>query len=79
FSRRLQLQERLTNQIAEAIQEKLSPEGVAVATQAYHLCMMMRGVEQTNAYVLNTVMLGRYETDRVLRKEFLDGLPDARR
>ena len=72
FSRRLQVQERLTCQIAETLQEKLKPKGVAVVVQGYHLCMMMRGVEKQNTFAVTSSMQGRFRTDEKSRSEFLD-------
>jgi len=72
FSRRLQVQERLTVQIAEAILEKIDPLGVAVVMEAQHLCMMMRGVETQNARALTSAMLGAFKADHKARTEFLD-------
>ncbi|MBM4124205.1 MAG: GTP cyclohydrolase I FolE [Nitrospira sp.] len=71
FSRRLQVQERLTVQIAEAIQEKLHPEGVGVVVEARHLCMMMRGVEKQNTIAVTSSMLGAFRTQQQTRVEFL--------
>jgi GTP cyclohydrolase I len=71
FSRRLQVQERLTVQIAETVQEKLKPQGVAVVMEAQHLCMMMRGVEKQNATAVTSSMLGVFRTRRETRQEFL--------
>ena len=72
FSRRLQVQERLTNQIAETLKEKLDPLGVAVVMEATHLCMSMRGVEKQRSYCVTSAMLGAFrERDRT-RVEFLD-------
>ncbi|MDE3018987.1 MAG: GTP cyclohydrolase I FolE [Nitrospirota bacterium] len=71
FSRRLQVQERLTVQIAEAIQEKLKPEGVGVVMEARHLCMMMRGVEKQNTIAVTSSMLGAFRTQQQTREEFL--------
>ncbi|MEI6669362.1 MAG: GTP cyclohydrolase I FolE [Acidobacteriota bacterium] len=72
FSRRLQVQERLTNQIAETIREKVDPLGVAVVMEATHLCMAMRGVEKQRSYCVTSAMLGAFrERDRT-RAEFLD-------
>ena len=72
FSRRLQVQERLTQQIAEIIQEKIRPQGVAVVMEAQHLCMMMRGVEKQNATAITSAMLGGFRTRRETREEFLE-------
>jgi len=72
FSRRLQVQERLTQQIAETLQEKIKPQGVAVVMEAQHLCMMMRGVEKQNATAITSAMLGGFRTRRETREEFLE-------
>jgi len=72
FARRLQVQERLTCQIAEAIAEKVDPLGVAVVMQAHHLCMMMRGVEKQNTMAVTSAMLGAFKTDQKARGELLD-------
>jgi GTP cyclohydrolase I len=71
FSRRLQLQERLTREIANCLQEHLNPWGVAVVIEALHLCMAMRGVEKQNAYVITSEMLGAFRTRASTRAEFL--------
>jgi len=72
FSRRLQLQERLTSQIAEAILDKVDPLGVGVVMEAQHLCMMMRGVEKQNSRTVTSAMLGVFKTDPKARAEFLE-------
>lgn len=72
FSRRLQLQERLTCEIAHAISDKVQPHGVGVVIEAQHLCMMMRGVEKQNAKTVTSAMLGVFKTDSKARAEFLD-------
>jgi len=72
FAKRLQVQERLTNQIAETLLEVLKPNGVAVVIEARHLCMMMRGVEKQNTVVTTSAMLGTFRTDRATRAEFLE-------
>ena len=72
FSRRLQVQERLTQQIAETLQEKIRPKGVAVVMEGQHLCMMMRGVEKQNATAITSAMLGGFRTRRETRQEFLE-------
>ena len=71
FSRRLQVQERMTQQIAQAIQEALSPKGVGVVAYAHHLCMMMRGVQKQNSVMTTSVMLGRMRDNPATRQEFL--------
>jgi GTP cyclohydrolase I len=72
FSRRLQIQERLTNQIADTIREKLSPLGVAVVMEGTHLCMSMRGVEKQNSFAVTSAMLGAFRTNARTRMEFLE-------
>jgi len=71
FARRLQVQERLTTQIAEAINEHLKPRGVACVMEAYHLCMMMRGVQKQNTTAVTSAMLGVFRTSDKTRAEFL--------
>ena len=71
FARRLQLQERLTNQIAEALMEHLNPEGVGVVIEAQHLCMMMRGVEKQNSFMITSAVQGSFRKDLSTRTEFL--------
>jgi GTP cyclohydrolase I len=71
FSRRLQVQERLTQQIANCINEVLEPDGVGVVIEALHLCMAMRGVEKQNAVAVTSSMLGSFRKDRRTRSEFL--------
>jgi GTP cyclohydrolase I len=72
FSRRLQLQERMTNQIADCLAEVLSPRGVGVVAEAFHLCVAMRGVEKQNAYMTTSAVLGDFREDRATRSEFLN-------
>lgn len=72
FSRRLQVQERLTSQIAETIREKIAPLGVAVVVEATHLCMSMRGVEKQNSFAVTSSMLGTFRDDARTRMEFLE-------
>ena len=72
FSRRLQVQERLTSQIAETLADKLNPLGVAVVVEATHLCMVMRGVQKQNSRALTSAMRGVFQTDARTRMEFLD-------
>jgi GTP cyclohydrolase I len=71
FSRRLQVQERLTTQIADTLQQKLNAHGVAVVMEARHLCMMMRGVEKQNTIAVSSSMLGAFRTQQQTREEFL--------
>jgi GTP cyclohydrolase I len=71
FSRRLQVQERLTNEIAETIREKINPLGVAVVLEGTHLCMSMRGVEKQNSTAVTSAMLGAFRDDARTRSEFL--------
>lgn len=71
FSRRLQVQERLTTQIADCLQRILQPKGVAVVIEALHLCMSMRGVEKQNSYTTTSSMLGYFKTNASTRSEFL--------
>ena len=71
FARRLQIQENLTRQIAEAIQQVTNAAGVAVVIEAKHMCMMMRGVEKQNSTMLTSVMLGEFRENAATRSEFL--------
>lgn len=71
FARRLQVQERLTTQIAEAISEAIEPQGVAVILEARHLCMMMRGIEKQESSTVTSAMLGVFKTQLQTRNEFL--------
>jgi GTP cyclohydrolase I len=71
FARRLQVQERLTNQIAETIMEKIRPLGVGVVIEAKHLCMIMRGVEKQNSVAVTSAMLGVFREEIETREEFL--------
>jgi GTP cyclohydrolase IA len=72
FARRLQIQERLTSQIADTIREKIRPLGVAVVLEATHLCMSMRGVEKQNSFAITSAMLGSFQSDARTRMEFLE-------
>ena len=72
FSRRLQVQERLTTQIAQTINEVLQPRGVAVVMEAVHLCMLMRGVEKQNSKAVTSAMLGAFRDNPETRAEFMD-------
>ncbi len=71
FARRLQVQERLTEQVADAVQEVLRPAGVGVVVEAYHLCMMMRGVEKQNSRTVTSALTGVFRDDARTRDEFL--------
>jgi GTP cyclohydrolase I len=79
FSRRLQVQERMTTQIAKALEEILQPLGVAVVVDAEHLCMMMRGVEKQNSRAVTSCMLGAFKKSDRTRAEFLDLIHITRR
>jgi GTP cyclohydrolase IA len=72
YSRRLQVQERLTRQVGEAIQEILDPQGVAVVMEATHMCMTMRGVQKPGAWTVTSAMLGAFQEDQKTREEFLN-------
>jgi GTP cyclohydrolase IA len=72
FARRLQIQERLTNQIAQTILEKIDPLGVAVVCESTHLCMAMRGVEKQNSFAVTSAMLGVFRDNARTRMEFLE-------
>src|SRR5262247_3587444 len=84
FARRLQVQERLTNEIADTISEKIAPLGVAVVIEATHLCMSMRGVEKQNSFAVTSAMLGAFRNNARTRMEFLEllklraAIPSAR-
>ncbi len=71
FARRLQVQERLTEQVARAVDEVLEPRGVGVVIEAYHLCMMMRGVEKQNSKTITSALRGSFRSDAKTREEFL--------
>src|SRR5439155_6641155 len=72
FSRRLQVQERLTNQIADTLRDKIAPLGVAVVMEATHLCMSMRGVEKQNSFAVTSAMAGAFRNNARTRMEFLE-------
>src|SRR2546422_1885736 len=72
FARRLQVQERLTNQIADVVRDKIKPIGVAVVVEATHLCMSMRGVEKQNSFAVTSAMLGAFRDQARTRTEFLE-------
>lgn len=71
YARRLQIQENLTRQIAEAIEQVTDAAGVAVVIEAQHMCMMMRGVEKQNSSMVTSVMLGQFRSNAATRSEFL--------
>ena len=71
FARRLQVQERMTGQIAEAIEEVLQPKGVGVVAYAHHLCMMMRGVQKQNSSAMTSCLRGSFRDDHATRAEFM--------
>jgi GTP cyclohydrolase IA len=71
FARRLQVQERLTDQIASALDDVLKPTGVGVVIEAFHLCMMMRGVEKQNSKTITSALRGAFKSDPKTREEFL--------
>jgi GTP cyclohydrolase I len=71
FARRLQVQERLTEQIASALNDVLAPMGVGVVIEAYHLCMMMRGVEKQNSKTITSALRGTFRSNQATREEFL--------
>lgn len=72
YARRLQIQERLTREIADSIQDVTDADGVAVVIEAQHLCMMMRGVEKQNSVMTSSVMIGSFKTNTSTRMEFLN-------
>jgi GTP cyclohydrolase I len=72
YAHRLQVQERLTMQVAETLNEKIRPKGVAVVVEAQHLCMIMRGVEKQNSVAVTSSMLGAFKDDQNTRNEFLN-------
>ena len=74
FARRIQIQERMTQEIAQAIEKHLKPRGVGVVIEAFHLCMAMRGVEKQNCYATTSAMLGAFESHERTRLEFLSFL-----
>ena len=71
YARRLQIQERLSNQVAQAIYETIRPEGVGVVMEAQHLCMLMRGVQKQNSIMVTSAMLGSFRSRQTTRMEFL--------
>ncbi len=79
FARRLQIQERMTQQIAAEIQNVLKPKGVGVVLEAQHLCMMMRGVQKQNSCAISSAMLGEFSSDSKTRSEFMELIRHSRR
>ncbi|MBL1213056.1 MAG: GTP cyclohydrolase I FolE [Ignavibacteriae bacterium] len=78
FSRRLQVQERMTRQIADTIDKYLTPEGVAVVVEGYHMCMMMRGVQKQNSITTTSAMHGCFKDDARTRSEFINLIAQKR-
>jgi GTP cyclohydrolase I len=79
YARRLQVQERMTREIGRCIEDVLAPEGVGVVIEAYHMCMMMRGVEKQNSVAVTSCMLGSFREDSKVRMEFLELVRSPRR
>ena len=79
YSRRLQVQERLTTEVAQALQDALAPRGVGVVIEGAHLCMMMRGVEKQNSKAVTSAMLGEFRTCPMTRAEFVELIKDRGR
>jgi GTP cyclohydrolase IA len=77
YARRLQLQERLTRQVAESLMEQIDPEGVGVVVEARHLCMVMRGVEKQHSRAVTSAMLGAFRESKQTRDEFLSLIHDG--
>lgn len=77
YARRLQLQERLTRQVAESLMEQINPEGVGVVVEARHLCMVMRGVEKQHSRAVTSAMLGAFRESKQTRDEFLSLIHDG--
>jgi GTP cyclohydrolase I len=78
YARRMQVQERMTREIGRCIQEVLAPHGVGVVIEAYHMCMMMRGIEKQNSIAVTSCMLGSFRKDPKVRMEFLELLRSRR-
>ena len=79
FARRLQVQERLTSEVAETLDSVLQPKGVAVVIESIHLCMMMRGVSQQNSFAITSSLRGEFESDSKTRAEFMNLLGHQKR
>ena len=79
FARRLQVQERLTRQIAQAISDAVDPLGVAVVVEAAHMCMVMRGVEKAGASTVTSTLLGVFKSEKKKKKEFFDHVNSSSR
>ena len=79
FAQRPQVQERLTTQIAETLEQVLAPRGVAVVAESIHLCMMMRGVQQQNAFAITSAMRGVFQKDPKTRSEFMELIKHTRK
>lgn len=79
FSRRLQIQERMTQQVADFIMEKLKPQGVVIVVEGIHMCLRSRGVQKQNSQMISSAMLGRFEKEPGLRKEFLSIIKNKER
>jgi GTP cyclohydrolase I len=79
FARRLQVQERLTSEVAETLERVLQPKGVAVVIESIHLCMMMRGVSQQNSFAITSSLRGEFESDSKTRAEFMNLLGHQKR
>jgi GTP cyclohydrolase I len=77
YSRRLQVQERLTQQIAQTLKRAVQPRGVGVVIEAYHFCMMMRGVEKQSSKAVTSAMLGIFQTRPEIRNEFVQLINNA--
>ena len=78
FARRLQIQEKLTQEIARAVMDAISPAGVGVVIEATHLCMVMRGAEKTEAMTITSAMLGEFRSDPRTRQEFMTHISRSR-
>jgi GTP cyclohydrolase I len=79
FARRLQVQENMTQEIANVLNDHLNPDGVGVVIEGYHMCMMMRGVEKQKAKMITSSLLGSFKDDQKTRTEFLELIRSERR